>query len=42
MEFSTYGNRESGEIHYLVNGKEVTEKQYKIALELEQRIRESV
>jgi hypothetical protein len=39
MEFTTSGTRE-GVTHYYVNGQEVTEKQYQIAWELEQRIKE--
>lgn len=39
IEFSTSGTY-GGETHYYVNGKEVAEKQYQIALELEQRIKE--
>ena len=39
-EFRTWGNRSTGEYYYAVNGRPVTEQQYRVALALEQRIQE--
>ena len=41
IEFVTYGTY-GGDIHYQINGREVSEEQYQTAWDLEQLIKELV